>query len=239
MPNMLTTGLTWLKDKRSEHMTSTVRYIRGAHSVNLAATIGRTLFETDDQHGVAMKLETRDYLIETEDLIINGAATLPMAGDKIWEVAADSMYEVMNTPGEPCWRYSGTSRGTLRVHTKSVHGIHSVLPLDATAETVTFDGTLATDAALDPTKWKIYIGSEEYTPVTVASTGTSVTFPTPELPLVTPVNATTDTIEFSGTLGAGAIDPTKWTIYRGTQVWNVTGATSTGNKVILTIELAV
>jgi hypothetical protein len=103
-------------------MTRTVTYIRGADAVDLQATIGRTEFEQVDEYGSLHKIESRDFLVRAQDLVLAGSQTLPQAGDRIRETDGDQafVYEVMAPGDEPPFRYSDPNRKTLRIHTKHV-----------------------------------------------------------------------------------------------------------------------
>jgi len=122
MPDLLKTGSEWLERKRTEHATRTVTYVRGAESVEVAASIGRTVFRLDKGYGVTEHVEARDYLVLTDDLGLGGAPEFPQAGDRIHEAEGDKdfIYEVMAPGNEPCWRYSDPYKQALRIHTKHV-----------------------------------------------------------------------------------------------------------------------
>lgn len=122
MGNLLQAGSAWLDAQRKAHMSSPVTYSRGEASVEVQATVGRTVFEIDDGAGILQKVESRDYLVLTADLVLDGEPTLPQAGDRIREAdgAKTFVYEVMAPGGEPVWRYSDPYRKTLRIHTKHV-----------------------------------------------------------------------------------------------------------------------
>lgn len=122
MADLLEQGATWLDDQRHQHMTQTVTYTRGADSVAIAATVGRTEFEQADEFGVIHRIESRDYLVRASDLVLGGGQALPQAGDQIRETdgATSYVYEVMAPGSEPAFRYSDPYRKTLRVHTKHV-----------------------------------------------------------------------------------------------------------------------
>ncbi len=122
MSDLLERGAAWLDQQRSRHLTRTVTYLRGTESVDLPATIGRTMFEQADEYGVIHRTESRDYLISAADLMLSGAPEQPKAGDRVRETAGEQIfiYEVMAPGGEPPWRYSDAYRRTLRVHTKFV-----------------------------------------------------------------------------------------------------------------------
>lgn len=122
MTDLLEKGSTWLEDQRTRHLTRLVTYQRGANSVDVKATIGRTIFEQADDFGVIQKTESRDFLVLAADLVLNGERVLPKAGDRVREVQGDQVfiYEVMAPGMEPPFRYSDAYRQTLRIHTKHV-----------------------------------------------------------------------------------------------------------------------
>jgi hypothetical protein len=122
MTDLLEKGSTWLEDQRTRHLTRLVAYQRGADSVEIKATIGRTVFEQADDFGVIQKTESRDFLVLAADLVLNGERVLPRPGDHVREAQGDQVfvYEVMAPGTEPPFRYSDTYRQTLRVHTKHV-----------------------------------------------------------------------------------------------------------------------
>lgn len=98
-----------------------IAYIRGAEEATLTAGRGRTTFENLNASGVLIRIESRDFLIATDELILAGEITLPVRGDKIRETdeAGNTCeYEILELNGEPAWRYSDGYRLQLRVHTK-------------------------------------------------------------------------------------------------------------------------
>ncbi len=120
--DLLAQGLSWLEDQRHQHLTRMVTYQRGSGEVELAATVGRTVFEQDDHAGGLTRIESRDFLIRAADLVLAAETTLPQPGDRIIETdsIATYTYEVMAPGTEPPWRYSDVNRSTLRIHTKQV-----------------------------------------------------------------------------------------------------------------------
>ena len=125
MSDLLEKGSQWLEDQRHAHMTRMVVYQRGGSIVEVAATVGQTVFEQADDYGVIHKTESRDFLIRTADLVLDDEVTLPQAGDRFRETVGAKVfvYEVM-APGssgtDPPFRYSDPYRKTLRIHTKHV-----------------------------------------------------------------------------------------------------------------------
>ena len=122
MGDILQRGSDWLENQRHTHATRTVTYKRGVDSVSLAATIGRTIFEIDNGHGVLERIESRDYLVLAIDLVLDGSPVVPQRGDRIRETQNGTtyVYEVMSPGKEPEWRWSDPYRKTLRIHTKQI-----------------------------------------------------------------------------------------------------------------------
>ncbi len=122
MADMLEQGAQFLDEQRQAHMTRTVVYMRGASFVEVAATVGETIFEQDYEFGGIQRIQSRDYLIRTGDLVLDGEEVLPQAGDRIRETVGDTVfvYEVMAPGSVPPYRYSDPYRKALRIHTKHV-----------------------------------------------------------------------------------------------------------------------
>jgi len=122
MPNLLEQGASWLADQLKTHASTEVIYQRGVNQVAVQATIGKTEFEIDDGSGVIQRFQSRDYLIQTADLMLGGAPTLPVAGDRIRETVGDQtlVYEVLAPGNEPHFCFSDPFRKVLRIHAKHV-----------------------------------------------------------------------------------------------------------------------
>ena len=120
--DLLQRGSAWLQQQRTKHLTRQVTYARGADSVQVPATVGRTIFRIDKGYGVLERIEARDYLILAADLVLNAAPILPKPGDQIRETEGGKtfVYEILAPGNEPCWRYSDLYRVTLRIHTKLI-----------------------------------------------------------------------------------------------------------------------
>ena len=123
MSDRLATAATWLAGQRKSYATRTISYHDGGESVNVLATIGRTLFELEDaEGGVVKRVESRDYLITAADLILSGSVILPQRGHTIRETIGGVVHRFQVTaPGdEPVFRWSDGHRNTLRIHTEFV-----------------------------------------------------------------------------------------------------------------------
>lgn len=116
MADILKNALSWLESQRKKHLTSPVIYRRSDYITAVPATIGKTIFRIEDDYGRIVHYESRDYLVSSADLVINGTVVLPEKGDEI--IDDGFIYEVMAPANEPEWRYSDTFRNTLRIHTK-------------------------------------------------------------------------------------------------------------------------
>ena len=121
MNHLLHWGQQWLNSQLKQHASRTVDYKRGASSITVQATIGRTLLKLDDGYGgIQMQWTDRDYLIAAADLVLDGLPTLPQRGDKIYETqnGLTYVYEVLAPGQEPVWKWSDLYRSLFRIHTK-------------------------------------------------------------------------------------------------------------------------
>lgn len=122
MIDLLQQGAAWLSDQLKAYAGRPVDYRRDAQSVSVTATIGKTLFEADDEFHVVKTYESRDFLIQAADLVLNQLVITPRRGDRIEETVGTVtwVYEVMAPGNEPPFRYADTCRKTIRIHTKHV-----------------------------------------------------------------------------------------------------------------------
>ena len=122
MGDLLSTGAAWLEKQRKAHMSQSVTYSRGAASVSVSATLGRTTYQIDRGDGISVEERTRDYLIAVADLVLSSVAVEPQPGDRIVEAGAPTKtYEVMAPEGtETSWRFCDEHRQTYRIHAKLI-----------------------------------------------------------------------------------------------------------------------
>ena len=118
--NLLKTGLEFLADKLKTHASETVTYRRGANSVSIQATFGKTTYQIESESGFHIGGEIIDFLFLTADLVIGNAVTTPQAGDRIYTDRA--IYEVQFI-GDGCWRYSDPFGKMIRLHTKEIFDV--------------------------------------------------------------------------------------------------------------------
>lgn len=100
-----------------------VTYTRGSDSLEeLDAIPTEERYSVPDEQGILQEIHSRDYLVKTSELIVDGSAVEPRVGDRITETigSVDMIFEVFPVDGQRCFRYRDASRGTIRIHTKRV-----------------------------------------------------------------------------------------------------------------------
>jgi hypothetical protein len=120
--DLLQRGLEWLERERVQHATRNVHYVRAGEAILVRASVGKTVFELQNDYGISERTETRDFLILARDLVLGGQVVTPLRGDHVRERQGRKVYvyEVMAPGREPEWRYSDLYRHTLRIHTRQV-----------------------------------------------------------------------------------------------------------------------
>jgi hypothetical protein len=117
MANLLKQGIDFLAEKLKAHASETVIYKRGADSINICASFGKTDYKVEDESGFQIGGQVTDFLFTASDLIIDGLLTLPKAGDQIQTDSA--LYEAQFI-GDGCWRYRDPYHKIIRFHTKEI-----------------------------------------------------------------------------------------------------------------------
>jgi len=122
MTDLLEQAATWLDDMRVKHMSQTVTYARGAESVELAATFGRTTYEITDESGATVQAVATDFVVSAEAIVLGGEQVLPDPGDQIRVSAGGQtrVLEVMDLGGAGHYRPADPYGRMLRIHTKHV-----------------------------------------------------------------------------------------------------------------------
>lgn len=120
MGNLFDKGSALVASAMRAALSADIVYIRGSESARIPATVGRTVFEVEDSHGV-LRWESRDFTVSACDLVLGALPVTPAKGDLIEERDCDGkvrVYEVSAPGREQEWRYADTSRRLIRVHTK-------------------------------------------------------------------------------------------------------------------------
>jgi len=128
MPDLLEQGAQWLNNQQREHASRMVVYQRGEKSVEVPATIGRTIHEVENTYGIIEKVETRDFIIRAQDLLLDGSPITPQRGDRVienigGELPSTLTYEVMSpgtSTGSSHYRFADPYRLAFRIHTKHI-----------------------------------------------------------------------------------------------------------------------
>jgi hypothetical protein len=122
MRNLLANAAAWLDQKQKQFASQNVQYSRGSASATVAARFGRSVFEVAKSDGTFHQTDSRDFIITVADLILDGSAATPVAGDRIsYETGGKTIVcEVMPFGSEPPWRYADEYRVSYRIHSKVV-----------------------------------------------------------------------------------------------------------------------
>lgn len=120
MAGFLADAIDELNDTLDDAVGVSVTYSRGATSATITATIGETVFESDNEFGV-LRIETRDYIVTRSRLDAAGFGE-PERGDRITETQGDDVvtHEVLDRQGMMPFRYCDQSRKRIRIHTTRV-----------------------------------------------------------------------------------------------------------------------
>ena len=117
--NLLESASKWLDAQRRENLSVSIIYHpKKGGSSEILATLGRTLFRTENQYGITTRIESRDFLVLADDLPND-----PERGDTI--IYNGCRYEVLAPNGEPVWRWSGAYHSTRRIHTKEIGAVNA------------------------------------------------------------------------------------------------------------------
>jgi len=113
---LLEEAAAWLNSQREECLSVPIEYLsKGGTPARMTATVGRTLFRSENEYGVTIRVESRDFLVSVDQM-----PREPQRGDRI--TYAGRIYEVLAPNGEPVWRWSGPQHVTRRIHTKEIGG---------------------------------------------------------------------------------------------------------------------
>ena len=118
MVDLIKEGVDWFRDKLKANAGQSITYTRGPNSATLTATIGETEYEKEDAHGVIIRFESRDFLIDAADLILDSVTVNPQDGDKI--TYGGETYEALSLDGGRPYEPTDPYETQWRVHTKQI-----------------------------------------------------------------------------------------------------------------------
>ena len=114
-----------------DHRGMAVIYeVRGGKATDpITVTPGRSRKVSQDSSGVSVIAWERDWIIDSDALMIDGKRIRPKVGDRIVVQPPDAVgdekeniYEVQRRSGEPCFQFIGPYGDVIRVHTRKVGG---------------------------------------------------------------------------------------------------------------------
>jgi len=117
--NVLMQGCQQLAESLQRDASQTITYTRGDSSVSLKATKGKSQASLEELSGVSLAAQMDDWIIQANDLKLNGKLTVPRPDDEIesefndkkirWRVASH---------GNPddCWSWLDPNRIMMRIH---------------------------------------------------------------------------------------------------------------------------
>lgn len=117
MPNLLANAMTWLHAERQAKLAESVSYqrIAGGAALSIQGTRGRTAGEKLIESEWSGSAGVMDWIFRAEDFIVSDEFTPPALRDTVTE-SDGTIWDVVEIPGEPVWRYSDTFRNAIRVH---------------------------------------------------------------------------------------------------------------------------
>ena len=117
-PNRMQEAVDVLLGRLQGYATVSITYTRGAQSVTLLATVGRTPFQVMDGE-VVIAYESRDYILPAADLTFDGTTPVkPASGDLISD--GGRTYEVTVPKPLNVFESIGPNGSVLKIHTKAI-----------------------------------------------------------------------------------------------------------------------
>ena len=119
MPNVLAQGAEWLASQLGQHAATPVTFARGAASVPVTATKGRTDVEVDDGDSV-LRSHVVDWIVRPSALVLAGNVVEPRVGDEFRETVGANVhtYRVLALGDGEVFRAVDPARTLIRIHTK-------------------------------------------------------------------------------------------------------------------------
>jgi len=120
--DLLEQGISWLDGVRAAHLSRLVTYERGGDSVQVAATLGSTTYETCDEAGATVEAKATDFVVSADALVLADQQVKPQPGDRIRVSAGEKMvvFEVLDLAGAGHYRPADPFGKALRIHAKQV-----------------------------------------------------------------------------------------------------------------------
>jgi len=115
--NLLRRGQALLNSEREGHLAEPVVYRRpGEADLPIAATLGTTEHEGNDDYGATVRSRSVDFLVAADVLLLE-----PRVGHQL--IHDGRVYEVMDVHGDGPWRWSDAHRTTYRIHSRETGAV--------------------------------------------------------------------------------------------------------------------
>jgi hypothetical protein len=118
MADILEMGANWLSDQFKTHASREVTLRTPGGDLTVLATLGRTEVEEVSQSGVVVRIKVRDYLVETDDLVLGASRVIPDENLRI--VDGNLICQPLPLDGSACYDYADPYRKRMRIHTKVI-----------------------------------------------------------------------------------------------------------------------
>lgn len=118
--SLMDDAFEWLNAELKTHESREVTYWAMGESVTIAqATMGQTRTENDNGDGAIVEGRVVDWLIDVDDILIDGETVKPEIGHSIIDSSGDRIveYQVTDLGNEPCCRYMDRRNKKWRIHT--------------------------------------------------------------------------------------------------------------------------
>ena len=122
-PDMLAAGMAWLTGQLQAHAAQPITYQRGADSVSLCATFGRTKLMLANEFGtVRIEWTDRDFILPAAALVLAGQVVKPRRDEVVTvdDGVELSTFQVLPYADEPHWKWCDPYRQMIRIHTQRV-----------------------------------------------------------------------------------------------------------------------
>lgn len=134
--DMLDNAAAWLGQTLATHAGDgsgrTIEIKHGANWITIAATVGNSDLEVIDEHGQLTTIRTRDYLVDSDELVFNDIQFEPDTSMQIRETLVKNsvtrkwLYQVIAPDREQCFRYSDHHRNRMRIHTERIQATQPI-----------------------------------------------------------------------------------------------------------------
>ena len=115
MQDLIGQGAAWFRQVAREHLSVVVEYraLGSLVPASVPAMITTTRHETIDPTGQIVRIESRDFFVNTDDY-----AAVPKKGDRVY--AEGNVYEVFQPFNANAWLWADRQQKIRKIHTQLV-----------------------------------------------------------------------------------------------------------------------